>query len=41
LLKGLLRNPLVLATYDEDTPEYDADGNLLAVHKKGEYKLNE
>ena len=41
LLKGLLRNPLVLATYDEDTPEYDNDGNLLAVHKKGEYKLNE
>ena len=41
LLKGFFRDPLVLATYDEDTPEYDNDGNLLAVHKKGEYKLNE
>ena len=37
----MFRDPLVLATYDEDTPEYDADGNLLAIHKKGEYKLNE
>lgn len=41
LLKGLLRDPLVLATYDEDTPEYDEDGNLVAFHKKGEYKYNE
>ena len=41
LLKGMFRDPLVLATYDEDTPEYDDDGNLLAIHKKGEYKLNE
>lgn len=41
LLKGFFRDPLVLATYDEDTPEYDNDGNLLAIHKKGEYKLNE
>lgn len=41
LLKGLFRDSLVLATYDEDTPEYDEDGNLLAIHKKGEYKLNE
>lgn len=41
LLKGLLRDPLVLATYDEDTPEYDNEGNLIAFHKKGEYKYNE
>lgn len=41
LLKGLVRDSLVLATYDEDTPEYDEDGNLLTIHKKGEYKLNE
>lgn len=41
LLKGFFRDPLVLATYDEDTPEYDEAGNLLAIHKKGEYKLNE
>jgi hypothetical protein len=41
LLKGLFRDPLVLATYDEDTPEYDESGNLVTVHRKGEYKLNE
>lgn len=41
LLKGLYRDPLVLATYDEDTPEYDEAGNLIAVHKKGDYKYNE
>ena len=41
LLKGLFRDPLVLATYDEDTPEYDESGNLVTVHRRGEYKLNE
>lgn len=41
LLKGMFRDPLVLATYDEDTPEYDEDGNLITIHKKGDYKLNE
>lgn len=40
LLKGLVRDPLVLATYDFDTPEYDENGNLIGIHKKGEYKLN-
>jgi hypothetical protein len=36
----LVRDPLVLATYDFDTPEYDENGNLIGIHKKGEYKLN-
>lgn len=37
---NLFSDPLVLATYDEDTEEFDPFTGKTILHKKGEYKLN-
>lgn len=39
-IENLFQEPLVLATYDEDTEEYDPFQGKVVKHKKGEYKLN-
>jgi len=39
-IENLFEEPLVLATYDKDTEEYDPFYDKVVKHKKGEYKLN-
>lgn len=39
-IKNLFEEPLVLATYDKDTEEFDPFSGQMVTHKKGEYKLN-
>lgn len=40
-VKNLFQDPLVLATYDQDTEEFDPFTGKTIKHKKGEYKLNQ
>lgn len=40
-IKSLFDEPLVYATYDEDTEELDPRTGQLVHHNKGEWKLNE
>lgn len=39
--KSLFDEPLVYATYDEDTEEIDPETGNKVLHKKGEWKVNE
>lgn len=39
-IKQIFSEPLVLATYEEDTEDYDPLTGELVLHKKGENKLN-
>lgn len=39
-IKSIFSDPLVLATYDEDTKELDKFTGEMATHKKGDLKLN-
>lgn len=40
-ISSLFEDPLVYATYDEDTTEIDPITGNKVVHKKGEWKINE
>lgn len=39
--KSIFGDPLVYATYDEDTEEIDPDTGNKVLHKKGEWKVND